>query len=162
MTARALVYEALDRVADPEIPAVSVLDMGMVDGVEIDGARVTVRLLPTFTGCPAVDVIERDVSAAVGAIPGVAGVDVVRTYDPPWTSARITDRGRDRLRSYGIAPPEPGGPVLVSEIRLPAAVHCPLCGAPGARPDGAFGATPCRAPYYCSECRNPFEVFKPV
>lgn len=166
------VWDALRAVSDPEIPAVSVVDMGMIERVDIDMApprselgfrwRVRVVVLPTFTGCPAVPVIRNDVRAAVEAVEGVEGVEVDFSYDPPWTTDRITAEGRRNLKAFGLAPPTGKGPVLVTEIGLPKVAVCPYCGSRNTENESLFGPTPCRALYYCQECRNPFEQFKPV
>jgi ring-1,2-phenylacetyl-CoA epoxidase subunit PaaD len=153
---------ALAQVADPEIPAVSVLDMGMIKETKIDGRAVTVVILPTFTGCPAIDVIKEDVRRAVEAIPGIGDVDVEASFDPPWTSDRITSEGREKLKAFGISPPTGEGPVLIANIGLPTFAVCPFCGSKNTRNENVFGPTPCRALYHCSDCKNPFEQFKPV
>ena len=154
-------WAALAEVLDPEIPAVSVVDMGMVGGVEVRGGDVKVTILPTFTGCPAVDVIRADVERAVSKVPGIATVEVGFSFDPPWTSDRITVEGRRKLRGFGLAPPA-GGPTPLLEIGLPKVATCPFCGSKDTRAESPFGPTPCRALYYCAGCRNPFELFKPV
>lgn len=156
------VRAALAEVADPEIPAVSVLDMGMIRDVEITGKNVRVVVLPTFTGCPAVPMIREDVQRAVAAVAGVGAVQVDFSFDPPWTTDRITAQGRRRLKDFGLAPPTGEGPVLITDIGLPAHAECPFCGSADTRLENPFGPTPCRALYYCSGCRNPFEQFKPV
>lgn len=156
------VWEALATVADPEIPAVSVVDMGMIRDVDVSGEAVRVVVLPTFTGCPAVPMIRRDVAAAVRAVEGVRTVDVETSFDPPWTDARITEQGRRKLKEFGLAPPTGEGPVLIAQIGLPAVARCPFCGSGNTRVENPFGPTPCRALYYCEACRNPFEQFKPV
>lgn len=156
------IYESLATVADPEIPAVSVLDMGMIRDVQVTGHDVQVTVLPTFTGCPAIDVIKADVGSAVAAVPGVESVRVEASFDPPWTSDRITEIGREKLRGFGISPPTGEGPVLISEIGLPTFAVCPFCGSRNTRAENAFGPTPCRALYHCADCKNPFEQFKPV
>lgn len=156
------VRAALANVTDPEIPAVSVLDMGMIRSVEIAGGDVRVVVLPTFTGCPAVPMIKEDVERAVEAVAGVRSVRVDFSFDPPWTTDRITVQGRRRLKDFGLAPPTGEGPVLVTDIGLPTRAECPFCGSADTRLENPFGPTPCRALYYCSECRNPFEQFKPV
>ena len=153
---------ALAQVADPEIPAVSVLDMGMIRETKINGRAVTVVILPTFTGCPAIDVIKDDVRRAVQAIPGIDDVDVEASFDPPWTSDRITSEGREKLKAFGISPPTGEGPVLIANIGLPTFAVCPFCGSKNTRNENVFGPTPCRALYHCSDCKNPFEQFKPV
>ncbi len=156
------VWEALRSVVDPEIPAVSVVDMGMIREVTVDEDIARVVLLPTFTGCPAIPMIERDVAAAVRAVDGVRDVLVSTSFDPPWTDSRITEDGRRKLKEFGLAPPTGKGPVLITEIGLPAVAHCPFCGSGNTRAENPFGPTPCRALYYCESCRNPFEQFKPV
>ena len=156
------VWDALHDVADPEIPAVSVVDMGMIASVQVDGATARVVVLPTFTGCPAVPMIRRDVAAAVALVEGVDAVEVDFTFEPPWTTDRITPVGRVKLKDFGLAPPTGSGPVLITDIGLPKVAVCPFCGSKDTRNENPFGPTPCRALYYCNACRNPFEQFKPV
>lgn len=161
-TMEVAIWDALAEVLDPEIPAVSVVDMGMIRSIETDGSRAEVTVLPTFTGCPAVDVIVADVRAAVEKVAGVEEVEVTTSFDPPWTTERITEQGRRRLKEFGLAPPTGEGPVLITQIGLPVAAECPFCGSRNTQNENPFGPTPCRALYYCKECRNPFEQFKPV
>ena len=156
------VWDALHGVADPEIPAVSVVDMGMISSVQIDEGSVRVVVLPTFTGCPAVPMIRQDVAGAVARVEGVTNVEVDFTFEPPWTSDRITPAGRVKLKEFGLAPPTGQGPVLITDIGLPKVAVCPFCGSTDTRNENPFGPTPCRALYYCNACRNPFEQFKPV
>ena len=155
-------WEALAGVADPEIPAVSVVDMGMIRSAELEDGRARIVVLPTFTGCPAIDVIKKDVATAIEAVEGVESVSVETSFDPPWTTDRITPEGRKKLNDFGLAPPTGSGPVLVTNIGLPTVAICPFCGSRDTRNDNAFGPTPCRALYYCNSCSNPFEQFKPV
>ncbi|MFP5299444.1 MAG: 1,2-phenylacetyl-CoA epoxidase subunit PaaD [Actinomycetota bacterium] len=156
------IWDALAGVADPEIPAVSVVDMGMIKEVRTAGNAVGVTVLPTFTGCPAIAEIIADVKTAVEGVEGVAQVTVDTSFDPPWTTDRITEQGRDKLKSFGLAPPTGKGPVLITEIGLPKHAECPFCGSTNTHNENAFGPTPCRSLYYCDDCRNPFEQFKPV
>ena len=156
-------WEALRKVMDPEIPVVSVVDMGMVHSVRVDDAgNATVVVLPTFTGCPAIPVIRQDVETAVAALEGIRSVDVETTFEPTWTSDRISDEGRRLLGDFGLAPPSGQAPVLITEIGLPRVAVCPFCGSEDTVSENMFGPTPCRALYYCNGCRNPFEQFKPV
>lgn len=161
-TLETAVWDALDRVLDPEIPAVSVVDMGMIEKVEVDDGGVSVTFLPTFTGCPAIAIIEDDIESALREVPEVKTVTVTASFDPPWTTGRITAEGRRKLREFGLAPPSGSGPVLVTQIGLPTVAICPFCGGKDTRNENIFGPTPCRALYYCNTCRNPFEQFKPV
>jgi ring-1,2-phenylacetyl-CoA epoxidase subunit PaaD len=165
------VRAAIDGVPDPEMPPVSVAELGMVEAVRVDGDRVEVELVPTFSGCPATAVIRDDVAAAVRELPGVVDVTVRFRRDVAWEPARITAAGRDKLRGFGIAPPctQPGSPPVaplpLAQIgRATAAaappVPCPLCGSGDTTLDSPFGPTPCRSTYYCRACRNPFEAIK--
>lgn len=156
------VWDALSEVADPEIPAVSVVDMGMIRDIAVEDSTVQVTVLPTFTGCPAVAEIVADVRTAVSNVDGVTAVEVTTSFDPPWTTDRITEQGREKLKGFGLAPPQGSGPVLIGEIGLPKHAECPFCGSTKTRNENPFGPTPCRSLYYCDSCRNPFEQFKPV
>ncbi|MGH2820212.1 MAG: 1,2-phenylacetyl-CoA epoxidase subunit PaaD [Actinomycetota bacterium] len=161
-TVEEAIWEALGGVMDPEIPAVSVVDMGMIEEVSVRGASARVVVLPTFTGCPAVPVIEKEVAGAVAGVEGVDEAAVELSFSPPWTPDRITEEGRAKLRGFGLAPPDGTGPVLVTHIGLPEVARCPFCGSKDTVNENPFGPTPCRALYYCRSCRNPFEQFKPV
>ena len=143
------VHAALGDVPDPELPVLSVVDLGIVHLVEVSGAGIRVVILPTFVGCPALDVIRGSIADRLGAF----GLSVVvdTTFEVPWTSDRISAAGRRALASVGIAPP--------SE---PAAVRCPFCASERVAMDSAFGPTQCRSLYYCRACRQPFEALKAV
>lgn len=148
---------ALAEVADPEIPSVSVVDLGMIEQVQITPDRVIVTCLPTFVGCPAIDLIRADIESALrdlGVIPEVRFVN-----SPPWTSERVTDEGRRKLTEYGLSPPSPRGQVPVS---LLTAGSCPYCGSGDTVLESPFGPTACRSTCYCRSCRNPYERFKDV
>ena len=146
------VRAALRDVVDPEMPVVSVVDLGLVEAVEADAdGRVRVVLLPTFSGCPALGLIRADAAAAVTAVPGVSEATVDFAYDPPWTPERITEAGREALAGLGVAVrPTPEAPT-----------RCPRCGAV-ADERSPFGPTRCRAVAYCARCREPFEVMRPL
>ncbi|MBX6349894.1 MAG: phenylacetate-CoA oxygenase subunit PaaJ [Clostridia bacterium] len=151
------VREALATVHDPEIPSVSIVDLGLVETVRADEAgRVEVELLPTFTGCPALDIIALEAERAVRATPGVRSAEVRFVLHPAWTTDRISPEGRRRLREFGIAPPAP------SAARPAPDVACPFCGSKDTVVESAFGPTRCRSIYYCRACRNPFEKIKEV
>jgi ring-1,2-phenylacetyl-CoA epoxidase subunit PaaD len=161
MVSRRDIDAALERVPDPELP-LSIVELGMVCGVESDGAAVVVNLVPTYTGCPALPMIERDVLAKVAAVPGVISCVVRWCYEPAWTPDRITEPGRDKLRAHGVTTPclesteDDTVPLTVS------APPCPYCGATGTRLDSPFGPTRCRSIFFCEACRNQFEHIKPV
>jgi ring-1,2-phenylacetyl-CoA epoxidase subunit PaaD len=156
----ATVRAALADVPDPEIPVLSVVDLGIVDRVEIRDEDIRVTLMPTFVGCPALDVIRADVERRLGTFG--RPVEVRFDYRIPWSSDRITPEGRAKLRAAGFAPPmavRPDEPVLV---QLGTPVTCPNCGSRRTVLENAFGPTLCRAIYHCTGCRQPFESFKPV
>jgi ring-1,2-phenylacetyl-CoA epoxidase subunit PaaD len=155
------VRAALDAVPDPEIPACSVTDLGMVERLEVTDDVVDVDLLPTFVGCPARDIIGGDVAAAIRAVAGDRRVRVTFVHDPPWTTDRITERGRARLREFGIAPhwDRTDQPVTVPLLNI-SGVPCPFCGSIETVMESGWGPTPCRTQHWCRACRNPFEGFK--
>ncbi|MGH2681887.1 MAG: 1,2-phenylacetyl-CoA epoxidase subunit PaaD [Actinomycetota bacterium] len=156
------VWDALASVLDPEIPTCSIVDLGMVERVDVDAEAVRVDLLPTFVGCPAKDVIREDARTALHEVADGRAVEVRFVYDPPWTTDRITERGRAGLRALGISPhweESTGGPVAVSLMRE-AGTPCPYCRSADTVMEAAFGPTPCRTTHFCRACRNPFEGFK--
>lgn len=151
------VWDALAEVADPEIPTVSVVDLGVIRGVEIGADGIRVELLPTFVGCPAIELMRGQIETRLARL--AAHVEVELTYAEPWTTERITAEGRRKLRESGFAPPAPG-PLNVIPI-MPVA-RCPHCDSRRTILENAFGPTLCRAIYYCTDCRQPFEQFKRV
>ncbi len=163
------VLSALKTVHDPEIPPLSIVDLGIVERVELTDDELRVELLPTFAGCPALDVIQRDVEAALVDGPAAGRRVTVRfVVSPPWTSDRISAAGREALRAHGLTPPSGTAPVSQGPIRItlgpaPASPHiaCPFCGATDTVRESAFGPTLCRSTHFCNACRNPFEAFKP-
>lgn len=154
---REQVLEWLADVADPEIPVLSISDLGIVRDVAI-GDEVTVELTPTYSGCPATEFIEQSVVDALHSH-GIEDVAIKRVLSPPWTTDWISDAGRDKLRKYGIAPPERG----VSKRELlqgDRQVACPRCNSLNTVVVSEFGSTACKAAYRCSDCLEPFEYFK--
>ncbi len=154
------VREALREVVDPEIPAVNIVDMGMVGAIALDDdGGVVVEIVPTFSGCPALAVIREDVVRRVGAMPGVQRAEARVSFEQAWSTDRISEAGRAALTRFGIAPaPLRRGKAL--EMAPPRPVRCPLCGSTRTSMENLFGPTPCRSIYRCQECRNPFEAFK--
>jgi ring-1,2-phenylacetyl-CoA epoxidase subunit PaaD len=161
---REAVWEALAEVPDPEIPVVSVVDLGLVHTVELDGERLRVELLPTFVGCPAVELIRRSVADRLAGM--APRVEVEMTFAVPWTSDRITPDGRRKLRQSGFAPPGPAGAgdarPLFATIPMRPTATCPWCGSADTTLENLFGPTLCRTMVWCSRCRQPFEQFKAV
>ncbi len=160
MVSEAAVWAALDGVEDPEIPVVSLVELGVVRGVRVDGNRVHVELTPTFLGCPALEVMRDRMAAAIGAIGGEPDVEVV--VDDSWSTDRITPAGREKLRAAGFAPPAPRAATPPSLVQLQKGFRCPYCGSSRTRLENLFGPTPCRSLRYCSDCRQPFEQFKTI
>jgi ring-1,2-phenylacetyl-CoA epoxidase subunit PaaD len=155
------VWAALDEVPDPEIPVVSLVDLGVVDDVRIDGDRVHVTLTPTFLGCPALDAMRRALEAKLRALGAEPEVDV--DLGDAWSTDRITAAGREKLRAAGFAPPAPREATAPRLVQLQAkAFRCPYCGSAETRLDNLFGPTPCRSIRYCESCRQPFEQFKTI
>ncbi len=151
------VREALTQVSDPEIPALSVVDLGMVQEVRCTGGQVTVKLTPTFVGCPALGLIRKNVEDQLRAVPGVEEVAVEFSFETTWTTDRINDRGKQKLREFGIAPPV-CSLANMSALKAP----CPFCGSENTRLENLFGPTACRSVFYCEDCKQPFEAMKPV
>ena len=147
--AETAVRAVLRRVRDPEIPTVSIVDLGIVHDVRVRPDRIDVDLLPTFVACPALEVIRASVADALAGFG--RPVEVSFTYAEPWTTERLTPAGRAGLAAAGIAPP-----TALEDVR------CPFCGSGAVVMDSAFGPTLCRSLFYCRGCRNPFEAFKPV
>jgi ring-1,2-phenylacetyl-CoA epoxidase subunit PaaD len=139
-----------------------VVELGIVRGVEVEEDRVTVTLTPTYSGCPAMRVIEQDVEQALLAH-GAAQVTVRISFSPAWTTDWIPAEAREKLRAYGIAPPGPADhDALVTIGRRRAAVRCPYCGSASTELRSEFGSTACKAIHVCRSCRQPFEEFKPI
>ena len=159
----AAVWEALAEVPDPEIPVLSVVDLGLVHAVALDGGRLRVELLPTFVGCPALDLIRASVAERLAGL--APKVEVEMTFAVPWTSDRITPEGRRKLRQSGFAPPGPaagGERPLFATIAVRPTADCPWCGSSDTSLENAFGPTLCRTIFWCNRCRQPFEQFKAV
>jgi ring-1,2-phenylacetyl-CoA epoxidase subunit PaaD len=152
------VAEAVASVADPEIPVLTIRDLGILRDVRVEDGTVHVTITPTYSGCPAMDAIRSDI-ADVCARAGRPDVVVHTVLAPAWTTDWLTEEGKRKLREYGIAPPGPrrGGPVVVQ-----LSVRCPQCGSPDTREVSRFGSTACKALHVCNRCREPFDHFKAI
>ncbi|WP_010097794.1 1,2-phenylacetyl-CoA epoxidase subunit PaaD [Ornithinibacillus scapharcae] len=150
-------YSVLKTVDDPELPSVSVYDLGMVHEVRIDSGQVNIQMVPTFAGCPALDFIELNVKKAIEELDWVEACNVKFTLEIQWSTDSITEKGKEELKKHGIAPPpenyRPGDEWTV---------NCPYCESDYTSMENVFGPTACRSILYCSACRNPFEAMKPV
>lgn len=158
------VRAALSSVPDPEIPGVSIVELGMIGDVDVGNGEIHVELLPTFVGCPALEVIRESIEVRLGGYGLAVAVDV--SFATPWSSDRISPEGRAKLRQSGFAPPPPvraGRALPMLDLASPeAVVTCPYCGSARTTLDNAFGPTQCRSIRHCEDCRQPFEAFKPI
>ena len=159
------IWVELARIADPEIPAISLVDLGVIGSVAVGDDAIRIELLPTFVGCPAIAVMREQITERIGSLDLARRVDVEISFDPPWTSDRISPEGRERIRLSGFAPPGLGpatvGPDL-TELTVLSVAECPYCGSRNTTMENAFGPTLCRSIYHCADCRQPFEQFKRV
>ena len=166
-TRDAAVWAALAEIADPEIPAISLVDLGVIRGFAFEpvpnGERLSVELMPTFVGCPAIEVMRQQIGDRLTALKLADEVAVNLSFAEPWTSDRITPAGREALRLSGFAPPVQIGSDFGGELLavLPIAT-CPYCTSRNTTLENPFGPTLCRAIYHCADCRQPFEAFKPI
>ncbi|YBZ95811.1 phenylacetate-CoA oxygenase subunit PaaJ [Bacillus sp. AK031] len=157
MTKNESILRILQQVKDPEIDSVSIVELGMVEKAELHEGKATIKLLPTFMGCPALEIIKGNVEKALLEDSAVQQTDVDFLFSPPWTSDRVSDVGREKLKEFGIAPPpekldDDGG----------WKVNCPYCDSPYTTMENIFGPTACRSILYCKQCKNPFEAMKPI
>ena len=149
------VWDAVAEIPDPELPVVSLVELGIIRSVDVQEGRVRVELTPTFLGCPAIDHMKRALEDTVSELGADAEVEVVN--DDSWSTDKITAAGREKLRAAGLAPPPP------RLLQVRSRVHrCPYCGSKRTRLENLFGPTPCRSLRYCESCRQPFEQFKTI
>ena len=159
----AKVREALQSVMDPEIPNLSIVDLGILHKVTVGEDGISVSILPTFVGCPALELIKEQVQTRLFELAPDMPANISVTMDEPWTSDRISEKGRQVLKTSGFAPPPRGNmPARANLIQLMPVAECPYCGSRKTTMENAFGPTLCRAIYYCRDCRQPFEQFKQV
>jgi ring-1,2-phenylacetyl-CoA epoxidase subunit PaaD len=154
------VWSALAEIPDPEIPEISLVDLGVIKSVSVEGERVRVEFTPTFMGCPALEHMRSEMTSAIERAGGVAQIDVL--LDDSWSTDKITPEGREKLRAAGFAPPAPRPPGKLELAQLQRGFRCPYCGSRETRLDNLFGPTPCRSIRYCESCRQPFEQFKTI
>ncbi len=154
------IYEILETVSDPEIPVLTILDLGIVREVKLDGASGTVEVVitPTYSGCPAMDFIEVNIRAALEEA-GIAQAKITTVLSPAWTTDWLTESGKTKLKAYGIAPPI-GSADKLSLLGEKIEVECPRCGSKDTKLVSQFGSTACKSLYQCKECLEPFDYFK--
>lgn len=157
---KATILTWLEAVKDPEIPVLSLVDLGVIRDVVIDGSgRVTVKMTPTFSGCPAMDYMQRDVVQTLRAH-GISDVTTEMSFEEPWDTNMVSEKGREALKNFGLAPPPTYQGILDLDILEYA--QCPFCNSNNTELRTPFGATLCRSMHYCNDCRQLFEQFKPV
>ena len=157
-------WEVLRQVPDPEVPVISLCELGIVRDLKETAGGLEVVLTPTYSGCPATELIQDDVRAALAAF---GEIEITMQRAPAWTTDWISDAGREKLRAYGIAPPGPvaagqGQPIRLVHRASLTKLACPRCGSEQTEKLSAFGSTACKALYRCMACREPFEHFKPL
>ena len=155
------VWDALGAVPDPEIPVISIVDLGVIRNVDVSGAKVRVEFTPTFLGCPALEVMRDAMATQVRALGAEPEIEVI--LDDSWSTDRITAEGREKLRAAGFAPPAPREAAAPKLVQLQSAVfRCPYCSSTETKLENIFGPTPCRSLRYCETCRQPFEQVKTI
>ncbi len=147
MVSEAQIWAWLEDVPDPEIPVLSLVDLGVIRGVEVCDEKVVVKVTPTYSGCPATTIINLDIETKLHAM-GVQNLHLKQQISPPWSTDWIKPEAHEKLRRYGIAPPKAGSP------------NCPRCGSANTELLSQFGSTPCKSHYKCSDCLEPFDAFK--
>ncbi len=152
------VWQELAKISDPEIPVLSLVEMRVIRGVQIDD-RLTVVFSPTYVGCPATGAIMQEIRSRMKGL-GYSDVHIETTFSPPWSTDMLDEEVREKLRMFGIAPPPEGAQHLESALVRP--VTCPYCGSSGTKLESSFGSTLCRQIFYCDGCRQSFERFKPL
>jgi ring-1,2-phenylacetyl-CoA epoxidase subunit PaaD len=149
----------LEDIHDPEIPVLSILDLGILRKVETENGEAVITITPTYTGCPAMNVIEDDIRNRLKE-KGVENFKIKTVLTPAWTTDWISEEGKKKLKDYGIAPPEKGSPDKSLLSNEPKHVTCPHCGSKNTEMKSFFGSTPCKSLYVCHDCKEPFDYFK--
>ena len=153
------VMTILEQVPDPEIPVISIVELGIVREVTVDETGLHISLSPTYTGCPALDVIPIMVSDEL-AKHGIHNADIRNVISPPWTTDWISESGLEKLNAFGIAPPHRSGDPAMQVPLEDREVKCPQCGSTQTKLVSRFGSTPCKAAFQCEDCLEPFDYFK--
>jgi len=161
MLIKQTIWKALEDVKDPEIPAISVVDLGIITDVKInDDDFVAITMTPTFTGCPAIDYMKEEIKQRVEKIEGVSGTSVKVDFTISWSSNRISEKGKQQLKAFGLAPPPKHNGNI--DMKMLENVKCPHCHSTDTKLNNPFGPTLCRSIHYCNNCQQAFQQFKPV
>lgn len=153
------IWTILKEVCDPEIPVLSVLDLGIVREVKINDTQLEIIITPTYSGCPAMDMISVNIKATLQS-KGIDNVKVTSVWNPAWTTDWITEEGKMKLKAYGIAPPVEGSLDKMALFGENPVVECPRCNSKNTKLLSQFGSTACKAMYQCEDCKEPFDYFK--
>jgi ring-1,2-phenylacetyl-CoA epoxidase subunit PaaD len=152
------IYKILENVTDPEIPVLAITDLGIINKIDFQNEVVCVEITPTFVGCPALEYIKAEIISVLEE-KGIAA-EVRVNFSPPWTSDRISARGREALKSFGLGPPPKSN--LIQDISILETTLCPRCGSQNTKLKSLFGPTLCRSIHHCLDCQETYEQFKPV
>ena len=153
------IWQWLEEVKDPEIPVLSVTDLGIIRSVSVEQDQINITITPTYSGCPALDVIRMDIRLKL-IEKGFRNVNIVQSLSPPWTTDWMTEPGKQKLKAYGIAPPNPRQQFCQPEMFSQEAVACPRCNSYHTELISQFGSTACKSLYKCLDCHEPFDYFK--
>jgi ring-1,2-phenylacetyl-CoA epoxidase subunit PaaD len=151
------IYQWLEEVKDPEIPVLSLVDLGVITLVSVEGEKVTVEMTPTFVGCPALDFMQEEIRTVLRKN-GIENVQLLVSFREPWSSEKISEKGKRALQAFGISPPSQ----LIEDLEVIETAACPRCQGTNTELKNAFGPTLCRAIHYCHDCHEAFEQFKPL
>lgn len=153
------IWDVLDQVKDPEVPVLSIWDLGVLCDVQQLEDKYRVSITPTYSGCPAMETIRDDIAAALDAA-HIQPYEIVTRLSPAWTTDWLSPQGREQLQAYGIAPPQGGGCAHAQGLTPEGGIECPHCGSRQTRRISEFGSTACKALFQCQDCREPFDYFK--
>jgi len=153
------IWELLNEVKDPEVPVLSILDLGIVRSIKTEGNQIQITITPTYSGCPAMDVISMDIRLKL-LEHGYRNIEIIQSLSPAWTTDWMSEEGKRKLKEFGIAPPNPKQQFCKEEMFQQEAVQCPLCNSYHTERISQFGSTACKAIYQCNECKETFDYFK--
>jgi len=159
MLTREQVYRWLEEVKDPEIPVLSLVDLGVITAVHVDGEQVSIEMTPTFVGCPALDIMKQEISDVLKKY-GVGEVQVKISFRDAWSTDKISKKGKEALQKFGLSPPP--SKRIFEDLEVLERAVCPRCNGTNTELKNLFGPTLCRAIHYCSDCKEAFEQFKPL